>query len=155
MYNYSYQIFLYDFCLGEPVDWQHVPGIDDAAFLLNKSLTNYQDAVDSCQRIGGKVFEPTEATNNPVYKWVNEKSSSYLIWLGIKWSKKHSEFQYQSNGTRISWSNLGYTRLTSTSCGKKSCVDDNAAVGIKVYTGKWDVTERGDKRPTVCETTVS
>ena len=135
-----------------------MPGIDDAAFLFNDSKTNYQDAVDSCQRIGGKVFEPTEATNNPVYKWVNEKSSSYLIWLGIKWSKNHSEFQYQSNGTKISWSNFRDTSLTSTSCGGISCATVSmyiAGYGTR-YSGDWEIgTGIVEEWPTVCETTVS
>ena len=133
-----------------------MPGIDDAAFLYNNSITNYQDAVDSCQRNGGKAFEPTEATNNAVYKWVKEKYSlRYGFWLGMKWSKKHSEFQYQSNGTRISWSNFRDTSLTITSCEDQLCVDDNAAFRMFGGSGKWYLRGRGGERTTVCETTVS
>ena len=106
-----------------------MPGIDDAAFFYNSSYrANYSDTVVFCQRFGGKVFEPTEATHNLVYEWSKEKSKSkYRFWLGIKWSEKHSEFQYQSNGTKISWSNFYDTSLTIT-CGWKSCVNDNASV---------------------------
>ena len=69
-------IFHYDFCLGEKQDWQHVPGIDDAAYSYyspSKFPSGYQDAVDICQRFGGKLYEPTETTNDPVSKWANEK----------------------------------------------------------------------------------
>ena len=118
--KHSYHIFLYDFCLGEPADWQHVPGIDDAAFSFDNSAINYQGAVDNCQRIGGKVFEPSETTNHPVANWAEEKASYSYFWLGIKWNKKNSEFQHQSNGTRISWSDFRDTIFTITSCEVKS-----------------------------------
>ena len=90
-----------------------MPGIDDAAFSFNNSRTNYSDAVDSCQRIGGKVFEPTGTTYYPVFKRVKEKSPYNYdkAWLGIIWSNQTSEFQYQSNRTRISWSNFYDTSL--------------------------------------------
>ena len=30
--NIVNHIFFYDFCLDKPADWQHIPGIDDAAY---------------------------------------------------------------------------------------------------------------------------
>ena len=140
----------------KPADWQHVPGIDDAAY-SSQPFDNYQEAVDYCQRNGGKVFEPTQTTNNLVANWAEEKASYSYFWLGIKWNKKKSEFQHQSNGTRISWSNFWRTSLTITSCEAQSCLDDNSAVQMYISSGsaKWNVRGRGEKLPTVCETTVS
>ena len=100
--KHSYHLLLYDFCLGEPATyattylpptidrrqkiyadgWQHVPGIDDAAYFFtgyytsiftNTTVNSYQEAVDYCQRIGGKVFEPKESTNNLVAKWAETR----------------------------------------------------------------------------------
>ena len=60
---------LYD--LGEPADWQHV--INGAAYSYNYSYVGYQEADNYCRKNGGKVFEPTETTNNPVSKWAQAK----------------------------------------------------------------------------------
>ena len=131
-----------------------MPGIDDAAYSIYSSGTKtYQEAVDYCQKIGGKVVEPSEATNKLVSEWVKGKHS--YIQLGIKWNQKHSEFQYQSNATRIGWSNFYFTSLTINSCGDQLCVDDNAAVIMDPGDLTWSVSGREVKWPTVCETTVS
>ena len=86
-----------------------MPGIDDAAFTISfVSSSSYSYQVDYCQENGGKAFEPTKTTNDIVYKWKKEKYSLKYLWLGIRWSKKHSEFQYESNDTRISWANFDH-----------------------------------------------
>ena len=148
---------LYD--LGKPADWQHV--INDAAYSYNYSYVGYQEADNYCRKNGGKVFEPTETTNNPVSKWAQDKvsskwaqdkvssewepgkvSSRNYIWLGIKWSKKHSQFQYQSDATRIGWSNFKDTKISISSCGDQLCIDDDAAVEMDLQGGKWIVSRR-------------
>ena len=139
----------------EPADWQHVNGIDDAAY-SPQNIDNYHEAVDYCKRNGGKVFEPIRRTNNPVLKWLKEKDSSNNIGLGIIWSKNQSQFQYQSNGRRISWSNFLSPSITNTSCGKRACLDDDATVVMEPLNGKWIVKKRSEKYGYIfCETAVS
>ena len=133
-----------------------MPGIDDAAFFqyTPSNRINYQETVDYCQSIGGKSFEPTATTNGLVSNWAKEKSS-YNFWLGIKWNNNTSEFQYL-NGTKISWSNFRDRGISITSCGEKSCKEDDAAVGMDPGDGKWYVAGRSERYTTaVCETTVS
>ena len=52
---------------------------------------NYQEAVNYCQTNGGKVLEPTEATNDPVSKWANNKFSGYSTPQGtaVVWREKN------------------------------------------------------------------
>ena len=119
----------------EPADWQHVPGIDYAAY-SSQHADYYQEAIDFCQSNGGKVFEPTNSTNLPVFKWVREKDSSNDFGLGIKWSKNQSQFQYQSNGRRISWANFYNTTITSSSCLYQSCIDDDVPVVLVSHSDK-------------------
>ena len=135
--------------LYEPADWQHVIGIDDAAYSL-QHIDNYQEGVDHCKRNGGKVFEPTKRTNDRVFKWLKEKDSSNNIGLGIIWSKNQSQFLYQSNGRNISWSNF----LSSSSCRYQSCLD-GAAVLMEPQNGKWIVGRRSGSYDYIfCEKTV-
>ena len=146
----------------KPADWQHVIGIDDTAYSF-QPFDNYTEAVEFCQRNGGKVFEPTKRTNNPVFKWAKEKNSPNEIWLGIEWSKNQSQFQYQSNGRKISWANfhnerrINYTNneSTNTSCGYRPCLDDEASVVMLPQSGKWIVKRKSESYGYICETTVS
>ena len=115
----------------------------------------YTEAVDYCQRNGGKVFEPTKRTNDPVFKWAKEKNSLNDIWLGIEWSKNESQFQYQSNGKRIRWSNFLSPSITDTSCGERSCLNGDVAVVMSPQSGKWIVKRRYESYGYICETTVS
>ena len=123
--------------------------------LLDTLIQGYQEAVDYCQRIGGKVFEPTQRTNNPVLRLVKEKFSSNYIGLGIIWSKNQSQFQYQSNGRIISWANFADNTLTNSSCRYQSCLDDDATVVMVPQSGKWTVKRRNENFGYICETTVS
>ena len=115
----------------------------------------YTEAVDYCQRNGGKVFEPTKRTNDPVFKWAKEKNSLNDIWLGIEWSKNESQFQYQSNGRRIRWSNFLSPSITNISCGERSCLNGDVAVVMSPQSGKWIVKRRYESYGYICETTVS
>ena len=70
----------------------------DGKWYLFKNKLDHSNAIDFCNQLGGKLFEPkSENVNNEIRQMAKDKGFNQYLWLGIHDISNEGHFVYQSD----------------------------------------------------------
>ena len=70
----------------------------DGKWYLFKDKLDHDKAIDFCNQLGGKLFEPkSETVNNKLRQMATDKGFNQYLWLGIHDISNEGHFVYQSD----------------------------------------------------------
>ena len=79
--------------------------IDEQDYHFDFEIKSYSEAKNTCQNIGGKLFEPkSEKVYDCVSALAKTKGIS-IFWLGIHDISNEGKFTYESDGKAVDWTN--------------------------------------------------